>query len=264
MRLFGRADELAMLAGHLDDAGKASSSVLIEAPAGTGKSALLDAGGELARERGLRILACRPSAAEARLAYAALGDLFATVTAAELAGLEPMLGEALGQALLRRPLAGGVQLDARIVGAASAAVLASLARQQPLLVLVDDVQWLDTASAPALAFALRRLPAHGVLVLAARRSDEPGPTIDSDAVLRLGPLDDQSITEFLGDVGRHLSPRQLRTWWHAWSRRRTATRCSPGSWRERIRPTASSGSPAASSISSRHGSTNATRSCSMR
>ena len=211
MRLFGRADELAMLAGHLDDAGKASSSVLIEAPAGTGKSALLDAGGELARERGLRILACRPSAAEARLAYAALGDLFATVTAAELAGLEPMLGEALGQALLRRPLAGGVQLDARIVGAASAAVLASLARQQPLLVLVDDVQWLDTASAPALAFALRRLPAHGVLVLAARRSDEPGPTIDSDAVLRLGPLDDQSITEFLGDVGRHLSPRQLRT-----------------------------------------------------
>ena len=75
--------------------------------------------------------------------------------------------------MLRAPAASGRAEDGRALGMALQSVLRRLAGSAPVLVVIDDVQWLDRASAAAVAFVCRRLPDCPVRLLVARRL-EPG------------------------------------------------------------------------------------------
>jgi hypothetical protein len=111
--------------------------------AGIGKTTLWEAGIEIARGRGTRVLVVRPSGAETSLAFAALIDLCDSVEAIALAELPAPQRSALEVALLRaQPTEAAPEPHAIAVGLRT--LLRSLAADGPLLVAIDDVQWLDT------------------------------------------------------------------------------------------------------------------------
>jgi DNA-binding CsgD family transcriptional regulator len=174
--LIGRDRELGVLRESLERAQTEACAVVFEGEPGIGKTAVWRRGVQEARDRGLRLLTSAPTGSEARLAYAALGDLLDPVldeVAAELAAPQRV---ALERALLRRsPGAGRALVDERTIGVATLSALRGLAAGGPLLVAIDDLQWVDPASAVALRFALRRLAAEPILVLATRRVQPSAP-----------------------------------------------------------------------------------------
>lgn len=170
--MIGRDYERAA-AERLLDAGEARLAVLVlEGEAGIGKTTVWRDAVDLARKRGGLTLTCRPAQAETTLAFASLADLLAPIDDQAFAGLPGPQRHALEAALLRAgPSA--VAAQARAVAAGVITLLRGLARSQPVLIAIDDVQWLDPSSSAALAFALRRLGDERVAVLLARRVDAP-------------------------------------------------------------------------------------------
>jgi DNA-binding CsgD family transcriptional regulator len=149
-----------------------SGGILLEGDAGIGKTALWSAGIAGAETQGMRVLVARPAEAESTLSHATLGDLLAPLAAELSVELPEPQRQALEVALLRSPAPAG-PVDPHAVGAATLAMLAAASRRTPVLVAVDDIQWLDSASAAAVAFALRRL-AHDPVVLLGTRRLGPG------------------------------------------------------------------------------------------
>ena len=167
-QIVGREAELVALETFLGANGSPRALLLTGSP-GVGKTTLWQAGVDLARARGLRVLSARGSGAEAQLEFAGLIDLLDDVDADELEALPPAQRHALEVALFRaEPTAGPPPAAAIGVGLLSAA--RALAVREPLLIAVDDVQWLDGSSAEALAFAARRLDGQPVRFLLAKRS----------------------------------------------------------------------------------------------
>ena len=193
--VIGREKELADLGSFLDAIDELPAALLVEGEPGIGKTVILGAGVDLAWERGFRALAAMPAPAETRLAFAALGDLLEPVLDEVLPALPGPQQSALEVALLLAEPRGPPP-DARTVDVALLGALRTLATG-PLLVAVDDVQWLDAPSAAALAFAVRRLHEEPVAVVLTRRlEDAAAPSLPLDlgrwtretTRLRLGPL----------------------------------------------------------------------------
>ncbi len=159
----GRDAELGQIEAWLAAGGGPSGPQLvlvIEGEPGIGKTTLwLEATGR-ARDADWHVLSCRPAASDAGLAHVGLADLLRGVPDDAFARLPPPQRRALGVALLREE-AGGIDLDPRAVGTGLTALLRLVAGAGPLMLAVDDAQWLDPASARALAFALRRLDDRG-------------------------------------------------------------------------------------------------------
>jgi hypothetical protein len=120
----------------------ASPAVLaIRGEAGAGKSTLWRAGIETAAAAGHRLLRSEPSASETDLSFAALSDLLAEVL--PLVGVSSVQLEALQIALLLRPAGDAHRPCDRPGGAGRTRALLS---RQPVLIAIDDVQWLDGAT----------------------------------------------------------------------------------------------------------------------
>ncbi|HUR01767.1 MAG TPA: ATP-binding protein [Nonomuraea sp.] len=161
--LYGRAGESVAIDGLIEAVGAGEGRALVlRGAAGVGKSALLD----LAAGRSTSpVLRASGVEAETGLAYAALHELLRPVTGL-LDTLPGPQRDALRGAL---GLAPG-SADRFLVSAGVLSLLAEAAAGEGLLVLVDDFQWIDQASADALLFAARRLRNDGVgLLLAIRR-----------------------------------------------------------------------------------------------
>ncbi len=166
--LLGRTTECGRIDGLLERVRGGESGVLVlRGDPGIGKTALL----HYARERshGLTVVGTRGVESEAELPFSALAEL-----------LEPLLGgldrlPAPQAAAVRSALALGppVPGDAFAVATGALNLILAAARESPLLVLVDDVHWLDAGSAETLLFAARRLETDGVAVLVAVRDGVP-------------------------------------------------------------------------------------------
>jgi DNA-binding CsgD family transcriptional regulator len=163
--LYGRAAELDQIGRFLDDVPNGPAALLLEGPAGIGKTTLWAAGMDMARRRGWWVLSCRPVQSEAPLSFSALGDLFDAVPETALAGLPGPQRHALEVALLRAE-PGPDPPDQRAVAVALLGVIRALADTAPVLVGVDDASWLDRSSADAVEYALRRLVAQPAGLLA--------------------------------------------------------------------------------------------------
>jgi DNA-binding CsgD family transcriptional regulator len=148
------------------------AALVLQGEAGSGKSTLWRAGVKTAADAGCRVLRSELSASEADASFAALSDL--------LAGILPLLGpdipgpqrEALEVALLLRP-PGDQPAAAHAISLAVLAALRLYLDSGPVLVAIDDVQWLDAGSQEALAFAFRRITAGPLSVLLTARSEAP-------------------------------------------------------------------------------------------
>lgn len=168
--IIGRDDELEFLDSFLDESTGGLAAALLEGEAGIGKSTLLLAGVEKAHERGMHVLSSRPAEAEQGLANVALGDLFEGVLDEVVPALSPPRRRALEAALLVEEESDG--FDPRTLGVAVRTALEVLAAEKPVVLAIDDVQWLDPSSASALAFALRRLDEQSILLLLSSRLGE--------------------------------------------------------------------------------------------
>ncbi len=189
--VIGRDAELEATVNFLDAVATGPSGLVIEGDAGAGKTTLWLATVEEARERGYRMLETRPAETEAGLPFAGLGDLVESTLEEVLDELPEPQADALRVALLLAP-PGGAPLDERAVAVAVLGVLRELAGAGPLMVAVDDVQWLDPPSAKVLSFAWRRLREEPVGLLLAHRlgTDAPAGLAEDDRLssLAVGPL----------------------------------------------------------------------------
>jgi DNA-binding CsgD family transcriptional regulator len=169
--IFGREAELARIDDFLAGAAEGASALVLEGEAGVGKTTLWAEAVGRARATGGRVLTCSPSAPEAKLSFQGLADLLGPVVDAVLETLPPMQRRALEVALLLSE-PGGEPADQRTVAAGTLGALRDLAAAAPVLVAIDEVQWLDPPSDAALAFAFRRLGDVPISVLLAKRSGD--------------------------------------------------------------------------------------------
>lgn len=216
--LVGREGELRAVAGFLERLAEGPVGLLFEGEAGIGKSTVWAETVEQARGRSC-VLCAQPAEAETRLAFAALADLLEPLPDDVLAELPTPQRHALSVALLREaPSARPV--DQRAVSAATLSVLRVLAANGPVLVAIDDLQWLDRPSARVLQFAVRRLTALPVGVVGCRSlSDGHVPALDLERALphghctciRLTALSRKALHQILQEEepGRSLPRRAL-------------------------------------------------------
>lgn len=168
--MVGRESELAVVDAFLSSPEPGLSVLVVEGEPGIGKTTLWNGALDTAAAHGLEVLSCRPAQAEAKLALASLSDLLSPLVDPLLPDLPEPQRLTLEVALLRT-VPRGSPPDGRAVATATHSLLRLRARDEPVLVAIDDVQWLDRSSAAALSFALRRLADAPVRVLLALRVD---------------------------------------------------------------------------------------------
>ncbi len=186
--IVGREHELGVVRQFVSGVNLGPASLVIEGLAGIGKTAIWTQAVADARADGVVIRTCRCSESDAGWAFAGLGDLLDGLGSDVLAELPVVQRSALSAALLLSDVV-DVSPGDRAVGVAVLGVLRALARSRPLVLAVDDIQWLDASSRNVLSFALRRL------------SDEPVRLIAS---CRTGPLADAVEPAGLGLPGERL------------------------------------------------------------
>ena len=196
--VIGREPEEARIGAFLAGVAGGAGALVLRGEPGIGKTTLWRQAVADGRDTA-EVLVTRPAEEEVTLTLAGLVDLFEH-TAADTGAL----------AAEEDPLARG-----RVV----LAVVRELAERGPVLLAIDDLQWLDSASARTLRYALRRLDAEPVGVLATTRSGSPreDPLDMAEllppgrfATLDVGPL---SLAALRGVVGRDvtsITPRTLR------------------------------------------------------
>lgn len=174
--LLGRKEELGSIQSFLERVRLGPATLVVAGEAGIGKTILFEAGVERAQSLCDRVLSVRGVEAEARLSFAALTDLLSGVLDEALPVLAAPRRRALQIALLLEA-PGSEPVDPRAVTLAVVDVVRALAAPGPLLIAIDDLQWLDASSARVLQAALRRVRHERVGFLATARvgPDEPLP-----------------------------------------------------------------------------------------
>ncbi len=178
--LIGRDGPLARLRAGLMPPYLEPLAILLEGPAGIGKTSLLRAGVAAAEAAGVTVLYARPVEAEAIYPYATLTDLLGSrlgLVRERLAAVHRnALREALGAGDAGEASNENVEQapDAQRVAMAVQAACRVLIARGPVLIAIDDAGWTDQASREALAFTLRRLADLPARVLIAQRCDAPG------------------------------------------------------------------------------------------
>jgi tetratricopeptide (TPR) repeat protein len=213
-KLSGRESETRSIEGFLERAALEPAVLVLAGEPGIGKTALWQAGVELAHAGTVRVLAHRAVEAEATLAFAGVSELLAGVVDEVLPCLEGLRRRALQAALLLDEVDAGGAPDPRAIGLAVLESLKALSVDAPVLVAIDDFQWLDTASARTLLFAIRRLTDERVGTLltirpGAREIDR-GLASGFAEWVSVGPLDVAALFAVLRDhLGLELSRPQL-------------------------------------------------------
>ena len=132
------------------------AALMVEGEAGIGKTTMWLAALERARELGFRVLSSRATAAESVLAYSSLADLLEELDESAFVHLPPPQRLAIDRVLLRVSADGPVT-DQGAVVAGFLSVVERLAEESPVLIAVDDLQWLDPNSTSIVSWAARRL-----------------------------------------------------------------------------------------------------------
>lgn len=196
--MHGRGREQAVLRGLLAQAGQRGSALIIRGPAGIGKSTLVDDARATALASGFRVLTCAGVQRESSSGLAGLQQLLHVVV--DRADQLPDRQRAALHSVFG--LGPGTSPDPLVLAVAVLALLEDLAQEQPLLLIVEDVQWLDEPTANLIGFVGRRLRDSAIVMLLTRRSEagdpgtDPGlPEVvldrltDGDAIALLAELD---------------------------------------------------------------------------
>jgi DNA-binding CsgD family transcriptional regulator len=200
---FGRTAELERVERFLATAPPAV--LVLEGDAGIGKTRVWEEGVHMAARAGHRVLATRASSSELQLSFVGLGDLLGEVLEECLPPLSRAQRRALEAALLLGDV-GETIVDAHAVSLAFLSVLRLIATSAPLVLAIDDLQWLDASSGATLRFGLRRLRTEPVrLLTTVRGTPDAGLPLELERVFEggrlqrvlLGPLSLGALHELL-------------------------------------------------------------------
>jgi DNA-binding CsgD family transcriptional regulator len=209
--LVGRGDELASVSTFLDGLAAGTSALLIEGDEGIGKTALWTEALATARAGDVRVLESRPAEPDASLSFCTLGDLLLDVLQ-EAGSLLPTPQREALEAAFALSDGDGTAPNQLALSLAVRGLLAGLTTSGPVLLAIDDIQWVDPPSEQLLQFALRRLPTEPVGLLAtmrvgSERAGEPPARHRWERALRsgrtrrmiLGPLDPDDLGAVVRD-----------------------------------------------------------------
>ena len=206
--LVGRVREQRLLESLLESVEGGCAATFLVGEAGVGKTALLAHVADVASRRGgLRVLRAHGEESETVLAFATLADLLLPLRE-KFADLPPAQRQALEVCLA---LSSGSAAGPLAACAGALGVLASAAFDKPLVLLVDDFQWVDPESQRVLLFAARRLGAEPIVMILAVR-EEPGTEVPAHdlPVFRIGGLSVGECAELARRAGIAVSPPVLR------------------------------------------------------
>jgi DNA-binding CsgD family transcriptional regulator len=199
----GRDWELEFMGGFLRDASEAGGALLLLGELGVGKTALLQATGQLAETFGYRVVRTSGAEFEADVNYSGLNQALLALSD-NLASLNAVHKEALSVAL---GLGKGEPPDRLLVSNATLALFTRIADEQPLLIIADDAHWLDRSSAWVFAFLARRVEGIRVAFVGATR---PGAESFFEGAgleeLEIKPLSDAAARQLLSSLYPDLAP----------------------------------------------------------
>jgi hypothetical protein len=204
LRLIGRDDELARIEEAFDQIANGGRTFVVIGDPGVGKSALLTAAAHQATSRGMVVLSAFGSEAEHHLPFGALFQLVHPVLD-RASGLPPGHQAALFGALGLS--AEGAPPERLFIALAVLELLADLSAQSPVLILVDDLHWLDPSTRDVIDFVVRRLEAEPAVVLLAARTHRADPsTYPTATIAHMGGLDADASRTLLREHAPGLSP----------------------------------------------------------
>jgi DNA-binding CsgD family transcriptional regulator len=192
--LFGRDDELRLITGLIEGAAESGGALLLRGEAGIGKSVLLTAAVTLGRSNGYEVLHTTGVEAEAELPFAGLHQL-----------LRPLLpGAGRLPVTQRRALLAafgaedGPPPEPFMIALAALNLITEAAGRRPLVIVADDVQWLDRSTHEVVAFVVRRVGADPVVLVGAIRAGHDGPLLHTGApVIELSGLSDAAARQLV-------------------------------------------------------------------
>lgn len=202
--LVGREHELGVLAGLVDGVGERGGVLVVSGEPGIGKSALLAMAGRRASDRGMRVLTATGVQSETHLPFAGLHQL-----------LRPIITDADGLPVRQRVallaafgMTDVAAPDRFLIALAALELLADTAARAPLLVVVEDAQWLDRPTDDVLAFVARRLASEPIVLLAAVREGQASALGEAGLPeLRLEGLEEAAAAELLAAHAPALAER---------------------------------------------------------
>ncbi|MEU4980561.1 AAA family ATPase [Streptomyces sp. NPDC021969] len=196
----GREAEIAEIGSRIAACRSPSSVLIVEGDPGAGKSVLLDLAVRRTRGAGHRVLRAVGTESEAPLAFAGLHQLLRPVLG-DLDGLPARQRSALRTALgLAEHTEHADAPDALLVGLAVLTLVSDLSEPAPLLVVVDDAQWIDRASLDVLSFLARRMDSEPVTLLMGVRTAAVLPGFDKGYErLEIGPLSGDAANRLLDE-----------------------------------------------------------------
>jgi hypothetical protein len=223
--LVGRTAELDLIDDAIDAVEDRGSVLVFLGEAGIGKSVLLDAARDAARSRGLRVLSTVGAEAESGLPYSSLHRLIRPL----LGDVDRLPGPQRSMLLGAFGMADHDGGDLFLVALAALGLVAAEASRQPLLITVDDLQWLDEASREVITFVARRIESDPVVMIGAIRA---GHLVPAERLglpeHRVGALDagasrallDARVPDLAAPMRARFSPRQRATPWRSSNCRR--------------------------------------------
>jgi DNA-binding CsgD family transcriptional regulator/tetratricopeptide (TPR) repeat protein len=202
--LVGRRAELALIRAFLGRLGSGGEALLLAGDPGVGKTVMLDVSAEMALAAGAQVLRAAGVEFEADLPFSGLHQALVPLFG-QFGLLSSTHRDALNVAL---GLGDGAPPGRMVVCSATLALLREAASNHPLLLVVDDLPWLDRASAGVFGFVARRLVGSCVGLLAALRSGEES-FFDRAGLpeLELGPLDKEAADSLVSARFPGLAPR---------------------------------------------------------
>jgi hypothetical protein len=202
-RLVGRAREVAVLTAFLDHAAHDGGVLVIRGEPGMGKTALLEAAASMAAGRGALVLRATGVQFEADVGYAGLSQLLGGL----LTGIERLPEPHREALLVALGFGEGPAAGRALVLAAVTELLRPLAAEAPILIVVDDLPWLDRPSAAVLNLVTRSgLPRIGFLA-ASREGDDGFFDSSGLATLDVPPLDEAAAAVLVDSLFPDLAPR---------------------------------------------------------
>lgn len=203
IQIFGRANELAQINTFVRTIPDRGGALLVRGQPGIGKTTLLKAARSRAGSLEIRLLETSGVQSEAELPFAGLHQL-----------VLPVLGEAdrlsepqRGALLAAFGMAQTEVLDRFMIALATFELISNSAKHRPVLITIDDAQWLDRSTAGVLTFVARRLANQPIGMLVAMREGARSLLEDVGLhELRLGRIDEEAASELLESKGVSLPP----------------------------------------------------------
>src|ERR1700730_729792 len=194
--LIARGPELAAVERLLTRATTELAGLVMEGEPGIGKTTLWEAALATAPGRGYHVLSAQPARSESKLPLGVYGDLFSTVAPSAIQQLPSPQRDAFEVAMLRADPR-GLGAGQRGLSVATTTLLRAISQTTPVVIAIDDAQWLDRSSAALLSYALRRVPDVPIGVLIFRRSgDAAQPPLGVDVAIPPGRFERLSLGPF--------------------------------------------------------------------